>query len=200
MEGFRIAQLELLQELDLLCRTHNIPYILSRHTARAAWLNGSLPSNIAVPTIAMRYQDALRLSQLTDNASRQWESSLANRDIPRTVLRYSNPQTLMFRVDEAHQYRHHGLCVDVELIRDVPSNHLLHRLHVIAEAGCASLARGRSASPGWKVLLSVFIPLEKLFLRFAYGGHLSPSGQLRIVRFPKKNLEFPSSFLNAREK
>jgi len=199
MEKYRTVQLELMRELDHLCRTYDIPYILSRHTARAAWLDGTLPSNIAVPTIAMRHRDALRLSQLTNPETRRWESSLDNRNIPRTVMRYSNPETLLFRVDEADQYKHHGLCVDVELIRDVPANHLLHRLLVVAEAGCASFAGTRSASPMWKALLTVFKPLEKTVLRIAYTTRFKPSGLLRIVRFPKKNLEFPSAYLSNRQ-
>ena len=199
MESYRSVQLELLLELDRLCRAHDIPYILSRHTARAAWLDGTLPGSIAVPTIAMRCSDALRLSQLTDPGTRQWESSLDNRNIPRTVMRYSNPETLLFRVDEADQYKHHGLCVDVELIRDVPANRLLHRLLVVAEAGCASLCGARSASPLWKALLTIFKPLEKAILRVAYSGKLPASGQVRIVRFPKKNLEFPAAYLTKRQ-
>lgn len=199
MESYRAVQLDMLGELDRLCREHDIPYILSRHTARAALLDHSLPSQISVPTIAMRYKDALRLTALTSSPERKWESSLVNRNIPRTVLRYADTGTLMFRVDEAGQYTHNGLSVDVELIRQVPANAILHRLLVIAEAGCATLANTRSASRGWKALLSLFKPFEKAVLRFAYGGSFPACDRLRIVRYPKKNLEFPASFLNNRQ-
>jgi len=200
MEEFRRVQLDMLCELDHLCRENNLPYILTGYTARAAVHNHTLPQIAVVPTIGMYYADAVRLSRLVRAPERRMENALSNRKIPRLVMHYSHIGTTCLRVDEWNSFRYPGICVEIELMRPVPRKNVFNRLFKLLEAEAALGASFRCLSGGWRALLAVAVPLEKLALRMAYTGHpFGSSNRLRIARFPKKSVELPLSLLNERQ-
>lgn len=200
MLEFREIQLKLLKELDKICRDNDIPYILSGHTAYEAEKSGLFPKNITVPTIAMRFCDAKRLISLIDSTSVSIESFLSNRRISRKVMRCSDKNTTYFRVDDFQQYHYHGICVDIEIIRSVSSGHLVNRLCVYLDALFMMVSEMRMNSIAGKILLALFIPLEKLILNIMYTvGSRNSETKLRIPRFPKKSPEFSSSYLLKRK-
>ncbi len=199
METYRSIQLDMLCELDQLCRANDIPYILSGYTARAAVRDHTLPTKAVMPTIAMRYCDAVRLAKVCASRDRTVEHSVSNRRISRMVMRYARPDTTCIKVDEWKSFRHPGIGVDIELIRPVPGKGAINKLWKLLEAWASMAANFRCLSAGWCALLAVFAPLEKLALRIAYTGWpFGESGRLRIARFPKKSVEFSASLLDDR--
>lgn len=200
METLRSKQLDMLCELDHLCRTNDIPYILSGYTARAAVREKTLPPNAVMPTVAMRYTDAVRLMKLVRHEERRMECALSNRRISRMVMRYSHIGTTYIKADEWNRYRHPGIGVEIELIRPVPRIGVLNKLWKLVEAQAALSGDLRCLSAGWRVLLAVAVPLEKIALRIAYTGRIfGGSNRLRIARFPKKSVEFSESLLTNRQ-
>lgn len=200
MKTYRSVQLDLLCELDQLCRENNIPYVLSRYTARAAANNHSLPQKAVIPTVAMRYADALRLAALSQAPDRTTEHALSNRRMAHFVMRYARPDTTCIKVDEWRACRYPGICVDIELIRPVPAKGMINKVWKIAEALGDITAELRCLPSMWRIVLPVCVPLEKLVLRMAYTGRpFGTSKNLRIARFPKKSVEFPESMLINRQ-
>lgn len=199
MKDYHSVQFNLLCELDKCCREHSIPYFLSRYTAYSAMLYQSFPDRIAVPTIAMRYSDALRLVEHLDLPERKCENALKNRKISRVVIRYSAENTFFAKVDEVGQYNHRGIGIDIELIRDVPAKGLLNRIIVALEAAAAMGAYFRNLSRPWYYFLKIMELFERVILRSVYKPCKNGAQALRICRFPKKSVEFPSSFLSDRQ-
>lgn len=200
MEAFRSVQLDMLRELDHLCRENDIPYILTGYTARAAVRDHTLPQMAVVPTIGMRYTDAVRLSQLVQASDRRVESGVSNRRISRMVMRYSHTGTTCLRVDEWSSFRYPGICVEIELMRPVPGKGVINKLFKLLEAEAMLSANFRCLSGGWRAVLAIAIPLEKLALRMAYAGRpFGGSERLRMARFPKKSVEIPVALLDERQ-
>lgn len=201
MQKFREVQLNLLKELDCLCCDHNIPYILSGHTAYEASKHGVMPEKIVVPTIAMRYSDAKKIASVIDKSARCTESFISNRRISKKVMRYSDRNSTCIRVDDFSQYRNHGICVDIELIRDVPKHRLVNRLCVYFDAFFMLTSEIRLHSAFWRCLLALIIPVEKLILGLMYSDkNKKQDKKLRIPRFPKRSPEFSPSYLTDRKK
>lgn len=200
METFRSIQLDMLCELDRSCRENNIPYILTSYTARAAARDHVLPSKAVMPTIAMRYSDAVRLAALCQTQERKFENAVSNRRIARMIMRYTRPDTTCIKVDEWKAFRYPGIGVEIELIRPVPGKGIVNKVWKLMEAIVTLTANFRCLSGGWRLLLALLLPLEKLALVMAYRAVPFKGGdRLRIARFPKKSVEFPSSLLDNRQ-
>lgn len=200
MEKFRSIQLDLLSELDSLCRKENISYILTGYTARAAVRNHTLPQTALVPTIGMRYEDAVHLSKLVQSQNRHVEDAISARKISRLVMRYSHSGTTCIRVDEWNSFRYPGICVEIELMRPVPCKGVFNKMIKVLEATVSLSAKFRGLSPFWRSVLAVVIPFEKAMLRMAYSGrYFKNQHRLRIARFPQKSVEIPTMLVDERQ-
>lgn len=197
MKEVRQIQYRLLCDADSICKEKQLPYILSRHTARAAVLNQALPCRVSVPTVAMRYADALRLAAEMEKLGYGWESSFKNRNIPGCTLRIFRPGTFYFRADAIGRYRNDCVGMDVELVRSVPCKGLVAKACIALEAACVMASDMRNQSTGWRIALCVLRPLEKLLLGAMYKK--GDGKTLRISRFPKKSISFPASLMQETE-
>ena len=200
MIALRERQLKLLQELDAVCRDNGIPYILSEYTAYSAAMTQDFYDETAIPTVAMRCRDAMRLKALLTSENRCVDSALENRRIDRLVMRYCDSSTFFYNAEEMESFTHMSIGVDIELIRGVASRHLFDRVLVAAEAAsvvCAKLEAGSSPliRPVWVLLGEIL----RRSLRLVYTSRrLDKSNMLRICRYPHKSVTFPSSFLSHR--
>lgn len=200
MKRLREVQLALLEEIDQVCRRHGIPYILTGRTAHAATTRHELPAQVAIPTIAMTYKDACRVRVLLDIPNREFEDFLQNRNIDKAVFRYSNSSTFLGMAEDMGSFRSQGICVDIELIRGVPNQHLVARLLVALDAAGVICARLRNTARWSKLIWTILGVIERRFFRMVYcSRRLLRLPYLRISRFPSKSINFPRAFLLERK-
>ena len=108
--------LELLKEIDIICRKNKITYFLSPYFTLCAATGRPFPMNPATGAIYMKTGDMERFKNVFEEEPelrRALESMDNNKRFPGFHLRYIDKDTLLYRLDEYGKYQHPGLAVNI---------------------------------------------------------------------------------------
>ncbi|MFR7831985.1 MAG: hypothetical protein ACLU3F_11910 [Blautia wexlerae] len=108
--------LELLKEIDIICRKNKITYYLSPYLTLCAVTERPFPMNPASNDIYMKTGDMARFKNIFDEEPelrRTLESMENNSRFPGFFLRYTDKDTLFYKLDEYGKYKHPGLGINI---------------------------------------------------------------------------------------
>lgn len=108
--------LELLKEIDTICRKNKITYYLSPYLTLCAVTERPFPMNPASNDIYMKTGDMARFKNIFDEEPelrRALESMENNSRFPGFFLRYTDKDTLFYKLDEYGKYKHPGLGINI---------------------------------------------------------------------------------------
>ena len=108
--------LELLKEIDTICRKNKITYYLSPYLTLCAVTERPFPMNPASNDIYMKTGDMARFKNIFDEEPelrRTLESMENNSRFPGFFLRYTDKDTLFYKLDEYGKYKHPGLGINI---------------------------------------------------------------------------------------
>ena len=114
--------LDLLKEIDGICKENDIQYFLYGRTALEAVRKKEFQERTTSAVIAIKAQDCERFIRLVEKQNRQdryLESMLNNKNYPRVALRYGDRNSLDFSTTDWGNYDNHGIRVIIEILRDV---------------------------------------------------------------------------------
>lgn len=117
---YRYIMLELLKELDALCKENDIEYFTTGYCALASGRQVQISSSFANAKIAMTPDNFLKLRKVVlaqGRSDRKLDSMLDNKNFPHFAARYTNENTLHFPVCFHKYYASRGLAVEIEFIR-----------------------------------------------------------------------------------
>ena len=93
--------LELLTDLDAVCRRENIPYFLCGETAHAAFVSKHFHPDCCQASVAMTPKNALKFIAAVKKENRSdriTDSMYTNKGYPDFTIRYGDPNTLMLQL------------------------------------------------------------------------------------------------------
>lgn len=108
--------LELLKEIDIICKKNKIPYFLSPYLTFCAVMKRPFPQNPSAGVVYMKTGDMERFKNIFEEEPelrRTLESMENNSRFPGFFLRYTDKDTLLYRMDEYGKYRYPGISVTI---------------------------------------------------------------------------------------
>ncbi len=106
----------LLKEVDMICRENGIQYYLSPALALCAVTEQPFPLSPLAGRVLMKAGDMEKFRQIFENSEtdgRVLESMMTNKRFPGFYLRYTNTETLCYRMNEGRNFRFPGLGIDI---------------------------------------------------------------------------------------
>ena len=131
-------QLELLVELDDLCRSNGIRYFLYGNLAAIARRDGHFEDGLQTPSILIRSKDCYKFIECFEKAGRPdryLESMLTNKNYCRMSMRYGDPNTLDFNTRDFGFYDHYGIFVEIEFLRPLEKKKRTRKINARLESG-----------------------------------------------------------------
>lgn len=148
--------LELLDEVENICKVNDIDYFLSDHLAYYACTDHLYPDNFCDATIMMRTDDFnafIDIVNKQNNPDRCIESWLNNPTYAGFSARYVNKNSLMLDVPYIHRYKEYGLSVNIDVIRYAPKGRLRRKALSLYEKGWEANHKQGKKTRGIKSLL-----------------------------------------------
>lgn len=108
--------LELLKEIDTICRKNNITYYLSPYFTLCAVTGRPFPMNPASGAIYMKTGDMEKFKNVFEEEPelrRALESMDNNKHFPGFHLRYTDKDTLFYKMDDYGKYHYPGMAVNI---------------------------------------------------------------------------------------
>lgn len=108
--------LELLKEIDIICRKNKITYFLSPYFTLCAVTGRPFPINPMTGAVYMKPADMERFKNAFEEEPglrRALESMDNNKHFPNFHLRYTDKDTLFYRLDDYGKYQHPGMAVNI---------------------------------------------------------------------------------------
>ena len=108
--------LELLKEIDTICRKNKITYFLSPYLTLCAVTERPFPMNPASGDIYMKTADMERFKNIFEEEPglrRALESMENNSHFPGFYLRYTDKDTLYYKLNDYGKYQHPGIAVNI---------------------------------------------------------------------------------------
>ncbi len=108
--------LELLKEIDVICRKNKITYFLSPYFTLCAVTGRPFPMNPATGAIYMKTGDMERFKNAFEEEPeprRALESMDNNKRFPGFHLRYINKDTFLYKLDDYGKYQYPGIAVNI---------------------------------------------------------------------------------------
>ena len=108
--------LELLKEIDTICRKNKITYFLSPYFTLCAVTGRSFPKNPTSGAIYMKTGDMERFKNVFEEEPelrRALESMDNNKRFPGFHLRYINKDTLFYKLDDYGKYQYPGIAINI---------------------------------------------------------------------------------------
>lgn len=143
MDREQQAVFALLREIDAICKKNKITYYISPRLTLCAVNGLEFPKSPTAGRILMKVSDMERFRQVfeADPPGRRFlESMRNNKYFPGFYLRYTNMDTLCYRLNEGRNFRHPGLGVDILPLRGKTRSGKRHKLNRILETGWQQLS------------------------------------------------------------
>ena len=156
MEREQREVLTLLKEIDALCRKHKITYYLSPELTFCAEKRKELPQNPLCGRVLMKIPDMLRFAEVfaqEKKPSRELESMRENPRFPGFYLRYTDTDTLCFRMREGRSFAYPGMGIDIYPLRGKANSKIAHVWNRVLETGWRSTGDKYSQKPSPKALV-----------------------------------------------
>lgn len=156
MEREQREVLTLLKEIDALCRKHKITYYLSPELTFCAEKKQELPQNPLCGRVLMKIPDMLRFAEVfaqEKKSSRVLESMRENPRFPGFYLRYTDTDTLCFRMQEGRSFAYPGMGIDIYPLRGKANSKIAHVWNRVLETGWRSTGDKYSQKPSPKALV-----------------------------------------------
>ena len=156
MEREQKEVLTLLKEIDALCRKHKITYYLSPELTFCAEKKKELPQNPLCGRVLMKIPDMLRFVEAFAQEtapSRVLESMRENPRFPGFYLRYTDTETLCFRMQEGQSFAYPGIGIDIYPLRGKADSKIAHVWNRVLETGWRSTGDKYSQKPSPKALV-----------------------------------------------
>ncbi len=115
------VQIELLKELDAVCRENNVKYFLQGETARSAYLNNTFQDEMVNLSVAMTQGDAERIVRILVSKSqsgRYYESLLNNPRYKQPYMVYGNLNTCDFSIVSGNYNKNKGIQIKIYYIEN----------------------------------------------------------------------------------
>lgn len=207
-------QLEILKEIDRVCRKHAIPYYLSSGTLIGVVRHhGFIPWDDDID-IFMHWEYAEKLIAMQDEFQDKYfvQSRRTDRNFPATLMRVCDSETSLFEKDFVGVDMNHGIFVDIYLLYPCPQNILKRKkmvidayLYILLAAGRPPYNHGKMAEQAGRLLLKYYSPkrrerkIQKIEqklrynngeeLAIFYGGDLKGTD---VVRYDKQWFSEPT--------
>lgn len=138
LDDIQKCRLELLNELDGICRVNGIRYFLSGNLLWQAVKYGRYVQKYGELTVMMSGEDAVRFQNIVNSSGkpdRRVESMLNNPNFYRIAMRYTNTATLDASVGTFDSVEYPGIAIMIEILRAKESNGLAVRHNRLLEKG-----------------------------------------------------------------
>lgn len=115
--------LELLTDIDGICKRENIKYYLCEETAHGAIMKHSLYDDCYQANIAMTTNDVLKFMKAVEKENRKdrvLDSMLTNKDYPEFSVRYGDPNTMLLELPFIEKGKLPCIAVTIYMIRFKP--------------------------------------------------------------------------------
>lgn len=131
MNNIQEHLVKLLGEIDELCISNQIPYLLYGRTARDAFTAGEfigsyVYANVMIPADAFERFEALVQKRYAGQRALEWIAN--NPAFPGLHMRYVDLNTTFIYGDSVQKYNNPGIYVSIERARLIPSNRLAAKL------------------------------------------------------------------------
>jgi len=147
LRKLQLIELDLLREVDRICRTHGIRYYLASGTMLGAVRHGGfIPWDDDVD-IEMPYADYIRFCEICKSELDSDKYFLQNMDNdPRHLYifaKFRRNNTLYVRKGQEHMKFHHGICIDIFPSYPIPSTKIVFYLFAFLVARCKTIMWSR---------------------------------------------------------
>ena len=143
LRKLQLTQLELLREVDSICRKNNLRYFLSTGTLIGAVRHkGFIPWDDDVD-VSMPYDDYIKFCKICETELDNKIFFLQTKDTDKyyeyifAKLRLQN--TLYIRKGQEHMKYHHGICIDIFPWYPVPTNAILESIFIKIVKWCKTI-------------------------------------------------------------
>lgn len=199
---------QLLKELDEICTTNQIPYILYGRTAKDACVSGTfcgeyLSAAVLIPGQYFPVLERLIQKQFSGRRSVEWVGN--NPQFPGMHMRYVDEETTFIYGDSAHRYYHKGIYVSIERARYIPKKKGMAQLanwidKVIEYAGVEDITTLTPSKQRAVRLIRMGMRcwgherVVRALLCFQCRIAATPSKQMALIRYLKDNLNFSADY------
>ena len=196
--------LALLTEIDKICRKHGLSYFLSPQLVLCSVTGQPFPGNPHAGVVYMKTGDMekFRLALEQDMPERRiLESMNNNKRFPGFFLRYTDLDTLDFRLNEGRNYKYPGMGVNILPLRGKMHSRLRHLWNRAEEVGWIELCDFYGDRKGKKKFLcKIFMRVRCITGRARLGKSLYRHFCKRqdvedtkeyVLRLKKKSVYFP---------
>lgn len=117
--------LELLTDIDEICKSEHIDYFLCDETAHGAVLHHGFHKNCVSASIAMTTDHAFKFAEAVKKQNREdriMDSMFSNKDYPDFSLRYGDPNTTMMELPYTEEDKTPCIAVTIHMIRFKPDS------------------------------------------------------------------------------
>ncbi|MCI5530119.1 MAG: hypothetical protein MR406_08295 [Blautia sp.] len=202
--------LSLLTEIDKICRKHGITYFLSPQLTLCSVTGQPFPGNPNAGVVYMKIGDMeqFRLALEQEMPERRiLESMNNNKRFPGFFLRYTNMDTLDFRLNEGRNFRYPGIGVNILPLRGKISSRFRHLWNRVEEVGWIEMGDFYGDKRGKKKFLCrMFMRLRcitgrarlgrSLYRHFCKRQDVENTGEY-VLRLKKKAVYFPRETFEA---
>lgn len=205
--------LSLLAEVDKICRKHKITYYLSPQLTLCSVTGQPFPQNPGAGVVYMKIGDMEQFRLAVEEGCperRILESMNNNKFFPGFFLRYTDMDTLDFRLNEGRNFKYPGIGINILPLRGKMNSRLRHLWNRVEEVGWIEMCDFYGDKKGKKRFLC------RLFMRFrciAGRGRLGRSlyrhfckrqnvekTQEYVLRLKKKTVYFPAETFDGTRK
>lgn len=130
--------LSLLREIDTICRKNKITYYFSPKLTLCAAVGAEFPKSPTAGRILMKISDMERFRQVFEAEQperRVLESMKNHKFFPGFYLRYTDMDTLCYRLNEGRNFGNPGIGIDIFPLRGKAASGKRHKLNRVLETG-----------------------------------------------------------------
>ena len=138
MDDYQKKLLQLLKELDQICKENDISYFLQGKTALVALVFQGFIENFRNLSIGMTSGNARKLVHYLEkncSSDRYWECLLNSPDYPRISIRYGDRDSTDIKITNFGNYSYHGISIAIEIYRYKEKNKYHEKISNFYELG-----------------------------------------------------------------
>ena len=143
LRKLQLVQLDLLREVDRICRKHGIRYYISHGSLLGAVRHGGFIPWDDDLDVSMPYDEYLKFCEAckTDMNSEKYflQNIDSDKDYNYVFAKLRRNNTLYVRKGQEHMNYHHGICIDVWVIYPVPINALAGLIFRVIVSRCKTI-------------------------------------------------------------
>ena len=202
--------IKLLGEIDDICVSNGIPYVLYGRTARDAYTTGKFIGNYVFASVMMpsdsfeRFQSLVQ-KEYPDERAVEW--IVNNPFFPGMHMRYVDLNTTYFYGDSVYKYSYPGIYVTIERVRSIPSNKYKAKLangidkaiELTSQEDIETLSRIKKGAVTIVRCMTKLLSRKRALLhliRFQNWLGRKHTSKMAIIRFLKDNIDISEKHLS----